>query len=58
MTAATASRHKPPSDLLALTEAPRALIELASFVALRPAMSLLPRGDGHPVHAQTDGDGE
>ena len=46
-TAATA--HRPPSDLLALTEAPRALFEFASFLALRPALSFLPRGDGHPV---------
>ena len=46
-TAATA--HRPPHDLLALTEAPRALLEFASFVMLRPAMSFLPRGDGHPV---------
>ena len=46
-TAATA--HRPPSDWLALTEAPRALFEFASFLALRPALSFLPRGDGHPV---------
>jgi pimeloyl-ACP methyl ester carboxylesterase len=50
MNTATAPRaHRPPSDFLALTEAPRALFEFASFLALRPAMSLLPRGDGHPV---------
>ena len=47
--AATQTGHSPPSDFLALAEAPRALMELASFVALRPAMSFLPRGDGHPV---------
>ncbi len=41
--------HRPPSDLLALTEVPRALLEFASFLALRPAMSFMPRGDGHPV---------
>ena len=46
-TAATA--HRPPSDWLALTEAPRAILEFASFLALRPALSFLPRGDGHPV---------
>jgi pimeloyl-ACP methyl ester carboxylesterase len=40
---------RPPSNLLALAEAPRALGELAAFYALRPAMSLLPRGDGHGV---------
>ncbi len=41
--------HRPPSDLLALTEVPRALLEFVSFLALRPAMSFMPRGDGHPV---------
>lgn len=41
--------HRPPSDWLALTEAPRAILEFASFIALRPALSFLPRGDGHPV---------
>ena len=46
-TAATA--HRPPSDWLALTEAPRAILEFASFLALRPLLSFLPRGDGHPV---------
>ena len=44
-----ATAHRPPSDWLALTEAPRAILEFASFLALRPALSLLPRGDGHPV---------
>ncbi|MDP3673715.1 MAG: alpha/beta hydrolase [Novosphingobium sp.] len=44
-----ATGHRPPSDFLALTEAPRALFEFASFIALRPAMAFLPRGDGHPV---------
>ena len=48
-TSAAAPGHSPPSDWLALTEAPRALFEFASFVALRPALSYLPRGDGHPV---------
>ena len=46
-TAATA--HRPPSDWLAFTEAPRAVLELASFLALRPMLSFLPHGDGHPV---------
>lgn len=49
MTAAAPRPHTPPSDFLALTEPSRALVELASFVALRPALSFLPRGDGHPV---------
>ncbi len=50
---ATATRRAqsahPPSVLLSLTEPGRALGELAAFVALRPLMSLLPRGDGHGV---------
>ena len=41
--------HRPPSDWHALTEAPRAIFEFASFLALRPMLSFLPRGDGHPV---------
>lgn len=41
--------HYSPSEFLALTEAPRAIFEFASFMALRPALSFLPRGDGHPV---------
>jgi len=40
---------RPPSRLLTLAEPSRALVELASFYALRPAMSLLPKGDGHGV---------
>lgn len=40
---------RPPSRLLALAEPSRALLELASFLALRPAMNLLPKGDGHGV---------
>ena len=52
MTAATISAEQapsPPSKLLMLAEGPRALGELAAFYALRPVMSLLPRGDGHGV---------
>ncbi len=54
MTAASAATRPyrgahPPSRLLALTEPGRALGELAAFVALRPLMSFLPRGDGHGV---------
>lgn len=53
MTAASAAnpgyRAHPPSWLLALTEPSRALGELAAFVAFRPLLSLLPRGDGHGV---------
>ncbi|RDC60474.1 hypothetical protein HME9302_01681 [Alteripontixanthobacter maritimus] len=40
---------RPPSRLLALTEPHRAMAEYASFLALRPALNLLPRGDGHGV---------
>ena len=53
MTATTATdpghRAHPPSRLLALTEPSRAMAELAAFVALRPLLSFLPRGDGHGV---------
>lgn len=53
MTSATIQRESraahPPSHLLALTEPHRALGELAAFVALRPLMNLLPKGDGHGV---------
>ncbi|ANY21342.1 Alpha/beta hydrolase family protein [Tsuneonella dongtanensis] len=53
MTATTAAdpgfRAHPPSRLLALTEPTRAMAEIAAFAFLRPAMSFLPRGDGHGV---------
>lgn len=53
MTAAAAAsgRHQahPPSRLLTLTEPYRALGELTAFLALRPMLGLLPRGDGHGV---------
>lgn len=39
----------PPSRLLALAEPSRAIGELASFYALRPLLSMLPKGDGHGV---------
>lgn len=54
MTATTASRKaleieaRPPHRLLALAEG-RAVFELAAFALSRPLLSLLPRGDGHPV---------
>ena len=54
MTATTASRSarkieaRPPHRLLALAEV-RYVFELAAFVALRPILRLLPKGDGHPV---------
>lgn len=53
MTAVTATdpgyRAHPPSRLLSLTEPSRAMGELAAFLALRPLLSFLPRGDGHGV---------
>lgn len=53
MTAASAafpqpSHARPPSRLFAFAE-PRALLELAAFYAVRPYLSNLPQGDGHPV---------
>lgn len=43
------SKAHPPSRLLALAEPSRALGELASFIALRPLLGMLPKGDGHGV---------
>lgn len=40
---------RPPNRLLMLAEPGRAMGELASFYALRPLLSMLPRGDGHGV---------
>lgn len=40
---------RPPSPLLALTELPRALIELGSLGIAAPILATAPRGDGHPV---------
>lgn len=40
---------KPPSALLALTELPRALIELGTLPLASPLLNMAPRGDGHPV---------
>jgi pimeloyl-ACP methyl ester carboxylesterase len=40
---------RPPHRIFTLTEPGRAMAEFASFVALRPAMSHLPKGDGHGV---------
>ena len=53
MTAASAalpppSPARPPSRLFAFAE-PRAVLELAAFYAMRPYLSNLPKGDGHPV---------
>ena len=40
---------RPPHRLYTLAEPGRAIAELASFFALRPAMQHLPKGDGHGV---------
>lgn len=40
---------RPPHRLLTLAEPGRAIAEFASFLALRPAMLHLPKGDGHGV---------
>ena len=40
---------RPPSRLLTLAEPGRAMGELASFYALRPLLTMLPKGDGHGV---------
>lgn len=40
---------RPPHRALMLTEPGRAMAEFASFLALRPAMRALPKGDGHGV---------
>ena len=45
----TTIEARPPSRLLTLAEPGRAFGELASFYALRPLLSSLPRGDGHGV---------
>ena len=50
MTATTTAHEvRPPHRLLMLAEPGRAIGELASFYALRPLMSHLPKGDGHGV---------
>jgi len=41
--------HASPSALLALTELPRALIELGSLPFAEATLAQAPRGDGHPV---------
>ena len=43
------TKPHPPCKLLALTEPSRAFGELGAFLALRPLLSFLPRGDGHGV---------
>ena len=53
-TAAAKSSHRydavrPPSAFLALTELPRALVDLGSLPFAMPMLASAPRGDGHPV---------
>ena len=43
------ARTPPPSPLLALTELPRALLEMGSLPLAAPLLLSAPRGDGHPV---------
>jgi pimeloyl-ACP methyl ester carboxylesterase len=40
---------KPPSPILALSELPRALVEMGSLPLAAPLLWSAPRGDGHPV---------
>lgn len=44
-----ADNVSPPSLLLALTELPRAIVELGSLAPAAPLLAMAPRGDGHPV---------
>ncbi len=45
----TETQTKAPSALLALTELPRALVELGALPWAAPLLATAPRGDGHPV---------
>jgi hypothetical protein len=44
-----AHRTQPPNLFNSLTEMPRALLEAGSLLTLMPSLSLLPRGDRHPL---------
>lgn len=48
-TAAPNTDVRAPSALLALTELPRALVELGSLSIAGPMLARAPKGDGHPV---------
>ncbi len=48
-TATKADDVSPPSLLLALIEAPRALSEASALIPMHPLLSSLPPGDGHAV---------
>ena len=47
--ASTHAPARPPHRLWTLAEPGRAMAEFASFIALRPALHSLPKGDGHGV---------
>lgn len=47
--ATDSGQMRAPSALLALTEQPRAMAELASPPLAAPLLATAPRGDGHPV---------
>ena len=49
MASIAADKISPPSLLLALTEFPRALLELGSVPWASPLLMKAPKGDGHPV---------
>lgn len=49
MSATQAVQIERPSALLALTELPRALMELGTVPFATPMLASAPRGDGHPV---------
>lgn len=42
-------RRTPPPLFATLTELPRTLLEISALIPSLPGLSLLPRGDGHPV---------
>ncbi len=49
MTPAGTGDIRAPSAMLALTELPRALVELGSLSLAGPLLARAPKGDGHPV---------
>lgn len=49
MQSQTDTTSRPPSALLALTELPRAVVEMGTLPWAAPLLWSAPRGDGHPV---------
>lgn len=43
------TRRRRPVSLKTLTELPRAMVEATHLLATLPSLSLVPRGDGHPL---------